>query len=353
MENVGVNVGPPSPLVKVGRAGDRPVDRAGDRPEMARWASPIGRWSPPARAPTLGPMQAQPDIEASLATLDRALTGAVAAAAASVVRVARQRGAGTGIAWTDTLIVSSNYHTPDDPVIGVAAGDDVVDRPGRVLGRDPGTDVALIAVDGGLTPIARRAGDLATGQLVFALARPGRAIRASLRGLGVIGPAVRTPAGGRVDAYLETDRALARGFGGGPLVDLAGQLIGMNTRTLIGGSDLAVPVETLARVVGALATHGRIARGYLGVGVQPAAIPAAVSDGRGRGALVVSLDDGGPAAAAGVLVGDVLIAIDGAAITGPDELRLALYDRAEATIAIDLVRGGVRTSVAATVGTRP
>ena len=277
-------------------------------------------------------MQAQPDIEASLATLDRALTGAVAAAQASVVRVARQRGAGTGIAWTDTLIVSSNYHTPDDPVIGVAAGADVVDRPGRVLGRDPGTDVALIAVDGGgLVPIARRVGDLAPGQLVFALARPGRAIRASLRGLGVIGPAVRTPAGGRVDQYLETDRALARGFGGGPLVDLAGHLVGMNTRTLIGGA----------------------ARGYLGVGVQAAAIPAAVSDGRGRGALVVSLDDGGPAAAAGVLVGDVLIAIDGAAITGPDELRLGLYDRAGATIAIDLVRGGVRTALTATVGTRP
>jgi len=354
MENVGVNVATAAPLVKVGRSPARPADRAGDRPEMASGASPIGPWWSRDRRPTLGPMQALPDLEASLATLDRALTGAVAAAAASVVRVARLRGAGTGIAWTDTLIVSSNYHTPDAPVIGVADGADVVERPGRVIGRDPGTDVAVIAVDGGgLAPIARRDAALAAGQLVFALARPGRAIRASLRGLGVIGPALRTPAGGRLDAYLETDRALARGFGGGPLVDLAGQLVGMNTRTLIGGADLAVPVATLARVVPALEAHGRIARGYLGVGVQAAAIPAASSDGRGRGALVVSLDDDGPGAAAGVLVGDVLIAIDGVAITGPDELRLALYDRAGAAVAIELVRGGARATLAATVGTRP
>jgi S1-C subfamily serine protease len=129
--------------------------------------------------------------------------------------------------------------------------------------------------------------------------------------------------------------------------------VGMNTRTLIGGADLAVPVATLARVVPALEAHGRIARGYLGVGVQAAAIPAASSDGRGRGALVVSLDDDGPGAAAGVLVGDVLIAIDGVAITGPDELRLALYDRAGAAVTIELVRGGARATLAATVGTRP
>lgn len=299
-------------------------------------------------------MQAHSDLDASLATLDRALTGAVATAAASVVRVARQRGAGSGIAWTDRLIVSSSYHTPDDPVIGVASGDDVIERPGRVLGRDPGTDVALIALDdGGLTPIARRAAPVAPGQLVFALARPGRAIRASLRALGVIGPAVRTPAGGRVDAYLETDRALPRGFGGGPLVDLAGAALGMNTRTLFGGTDLAVPIDTLSRVVAALEAHGRIARGYLGVGVQAAAIPAAISGGRGRGALVVSLEEGGPAAAAGLLVGDVVIAIDGAPITGPDDLKLALYDRAGAAVAIDLVRGGAPSAVTATVGTRP
>lgn len=300
-------------------------------------------------------MQATPEIEPSLASLDRALTGAVAAAAPGVVRVARRRGAGSGLAWTDELVVSSSYHTPDDPVIGVPAGDDVVERAGRVLGRDPGTDVALIAVDGGgLTPVARRELDgVAAGQLVFALGRPGRAIRASLRALGVLGPAVRTPAGGKVDRYLETDRQLPRGFGGGPLVDVAGRVLGMNTRTLIPGADLAVPTATLARVVDALRAHGRIARGYLGVGVQPAAIPAAVSDGRGAGALVVSLDDDGPAARAGLLVGDVLVAIDGAPVVGPDDLRVALLDRPEQPVTIDLVRGGARLAVTATVGTRP
>ncbi|MBK9030090.1 MAG: PDZ domain-containing protein [Myxococcales bacterium] len=300
-------------------------------------------------------MQHHTDIDASLVALDRALTGAVTAAAASVVRVARRRGAGSGLAWTDELVVTSSFHTPDEPTVAIADGDDVVERPARVLGRDPGTDVALLAVDGGgLAPIAQRELDgVAAGQLAFALARPGRAIRASMRALGVLGPTVRTPAGGRVDRYLETDRALPRGFAGGPLVDLAGRALGMNTRTLFPGVDLCVPITTLARVVEGLRAHGRIARGYLGVGVQPAAIPAAVSDGRGRGALVVSLDDDGPAARAGVLVGDVVIAIDGAPVTGPDDLRLAVFDRPDAEVAIDLVRGGVRAALTATVGARP
>lgn len=299
-----------------------------------------------------GFMQATSDLEATL--LDRALSTAVTTAAASVVRVARRRGAGSGLAWSASQVVTSSFHTPDEPTIAIARGDEVIELPARVVGRDPGTDVALLAVDGAeLTPIARRTDELAAGQLTFALARPGRAIRASLRALGVIGPAVRTPAGGRVDRYLETDRALPRGFAGGPLVDLAGRALGMNTRTLIPNADLCVPIATLERVVEALATHGRVARGYLGLGVQPAALPAAVTDGRGVGALVVSLDDGGPAATAGVLIGDAIIAIDGVAVTGPDELRLALYDRADAAVELALVRGGVRIALAVTVGARP
>lgn len=296
-------------------------------------------------------MQANPDVS----LLESAFPAAVAAVAPSVVRVDRRRGGGSGLVWSDELIVTSSFHTPDEPTVGVPDGDGTTERAARVLGRDPGTDLALLQVEGGgLTAAARRDLDgAAAGQLTFAVARPGRAIRASLRAIGVLGPSIRTPSGGRLDRYVETDRALPRGFAGGPLIDLAGRVLGMNTRTLVPGTDLAVPVATITRVVDALRTHGRIARGYLGIAVQPAALPPAQSDQRGRGAPIVAVDDGGPAAAAGLLVGDVVIAIDGAPILGPDDLRLALHDRPGATVAIDLVRGGERRVVNAAVGTHP
>jgi serine protease DegQ len=276
---------------------------------------------------------------------------AVARVAPSVVRVPRRRGGGSGLVWSDDLVITSSFHGGDDVALGIAADDGaIVERAATLVGRDPGTDVALYRVDGGgLTPATTRSLDgLAAGHLAFAVARPGRAIRASLRAVGVVGPEVRTPAGGRVDRYVETDRALPRGFGGGPLVDLRGEVIGMNTRTLIGGADLAVPVATIQRVVDALLAHGRVPRGYLGVGAYPAATP-----GGGRGALVASLDDGGPAAAAGIVVGDLILSVGGEPVRGPDDLRLVLADRAGATVEVSLIRAGAPLTLTLTVGTRP
>ncbi len=276
---------------------------------------------------------------------------AVARVAPSVVRVPRRRGGGSGLVWRDDLVITSSFHGGDEVALGVPAADGaIVERPATLVGRDPGTDLALYRVDGGgLTPAATRGLDgLAAGHLAFAVARPGRAIRASLRAVGVVGPEVRTPAGGRLERYVETDRALPRGFGGGPLVDLRGEVIGMNTRTLIGGTDLAVPVVTIERIVGALLAHGRVPRGYLGVGAYPAAAP-----GGGRGALVASLDDGGPGAAAGIGVGDLIVAIDGEAVRGPDDLRLVLADRAGADVELALFRGGASLTIKLNVGTRP
>lgn len=300
-----------------------------------------------------------PSAAPSTASFADALQATVAAAVAAVdravVRVDRRRGAGTGLAFTDELIITSSFHARDQLRLGVVTDDGAIsERTATVLGRDPGTDVAVARVDGGgLRPATLR--DLAgvgAGRFVLAVARPGRAVRVSLRAVGVLGPEVRTPAGGRLDAYLETDRTLPRGFAGGPLVDLDGRVLGMNTRTLIPGADLAVPAATLTRVVDALVAHGRIARGYLGVAVYPAEVATAHA-ASGRGALVASVDAGGPAAAAGLLVGDLILSLAGEPITGPDSLRLALVERAGATVELALVRGGQPLTLTATVGTRP
>ena len=281
--------------------------------------------------------------------LDRALAAAVAKIAPSVVRVARGHGqGGSGIAWSQDLAISSSYHTPDRTKVD--------DRDAEVIGRDPGTDVALLRVTGGgLTPAKFRDIDgLAVGNLALAIGRPGKTARASLRAIGVLGPEIRTPWGGRLDHYIESDRQVPRGFAGGPLVDSDGAVIGMNTRTLLRGADLAVPVATLRRVVAELEQHGGVRRGYLGVGAFPAQLPPALAQiaGRDRGALVASIDEAGPAAVAGIVVGDILVELAGVPITDPDALRLALGDRPGEVVELIVLRGGAKQTLSVTLGSR-
>jgi S1-C subfamily serine protease len=288
---------------------------------------------------------AQPALDVFHA-LDQALAAAVAAAAPSVVHVSRGHTGGTGIVWSDDLVITSSFHTPDRTKVGIGQPDGSLDeRDAEVIGRDPGTDVALLRVSGGgLAPAKLRELDgLAVGNLALALGRPGRTARASLRAIGVLGPEVKTHAGGTLDRYVESDRQIPRGFAGGPLIDADGAVIGMNTRTLVRGSDLAVPVTTLRRVVDELKQHGGVRRGYLGVGAYPSA----------QGALVASLEDGGPAATAGILVGDILVEIDGVAVHGPDSLRTVLGERPGKTVRVVLVRGGAKQELDVAIGSKP
>ncbi len=301
---------------------------------------------------------AQPALDV-FRSLDQALAAAVAAAAPSVVHVSRGRGGGTGIAWAGDLVISSSFHTPDRTRVGIGTADgELEEREAEVIGRDAGTDVALLRVTGGgLAPAKLRELDgLAVGNLALAVGRPGRTARASLRAIGVLGPELRTPWGGRLERYVESDRQIPRGFAGGPLIDADGAVIGMNTRTLVRGADLAIPTVTLRRVASELQAHGGVRRGYLGVGAYPAQLPAQLSQlagGATRGALIASVEDGGPAAVAGLIVGDLLVELDGAAIAGPDSLRAALGDRPGKAVTLVVLRGGARHELAATIGSKP
>lgn len=288
---------------------------------------------------------AQPAL-AVFQALDQALAAAVASAAPSVIQVSRgSRSGGSGIAWSDELVISSSFHTPDSTTVGIGNADGSLDeRAAEVIGRDPGTDVALLKVEGGgLTPAKFRDIDsLGVGNLALAIGRPGRTARASLRAIGVLGPSIKTHWGGTLDRYVESDRQIPRGFAGGPLIDADGAVIGMNTRTLMRGTDLAIPTVTLRRVVDELKQHGGIRRGYLGVGTYPVA----------GGALVASVEDGGPAATAGVLVGDVLVELDGVKIDHPDVLRTALGERPGKAVKLAFVRAGNRQEVDVTLGAK-
>lgn len=293
----------------------------------------------------------------ALQALDQALAAAVQAVAPSVVHVARGHGGGTGIVWSADLVISSSYHTPDRTRIGLPTADgELEDREAEVIGRDAGTDVAVLRVTGGgLTPATfRDLGDLGVGNLALAIGRPGRTARASLRAIGVLGPEIKTPYGGRLDRYVESDRQIPRGFAGGPLIDAGGAVIGMNTRTLLRGSDLAIPTVTLKRVVDELVQHGGVRRGYLGVGAYPAQLSPALAAiaGGDRGALVSSVEDGGPAATAGVIAGDILVELGGTAVTDPDTLRSAIIDRPGEVLDLVVIRGGAKQQLSVTLGSK-
>ncbi|HEY4179805.1 MAG TPA: trypsin-like peptidase domain-containing protein [Kofleriaceae bacterium] len=293
-------------------------------------------------------MTAPAPASASLSALDNALAAAVKAVGPSVVHVRRgrrDRGGGTGIAWSADLVVTSSFHTPDQTQVGLPNAEGELElRDAEVIGRDPGTDIALLRVKGGgLTPATtRELGELAVGNLALAIGRPGRSARASLRAIGVLGPEVETPYGGTLDRYIESDRQIPRGFAGGPLIDPDGAVIGMNTRTLVRGADLAVPTATLRSVVTELEQHGGIRKGYLGVGAYPSA----------TGALVASVEEGSPAATAGIIVGDIITEVAGDAVDGPDSLRGVLAKRPGEAVTLVVLRGGTRTELSVTLGSK-
>jgi S1-C subfamily serine protease len=283
-------------------------------------------------------------------------SAAVEAARSSTVRVHRQRGWSTsGTVVAEDLVVTSQHalRNADDASI---VDDQGAERSAQLVGTDAGSDIALLRVEGGgLTPPRFAAHDgLQVGQFALALGRPGKAIRASLRIIGLLSDEVQTPSGGRIERYIESDRGLPPGFRGGPLVDVEGQVIGMNTDALLRGCDLALPHATVSRVVAELVAHGRMRRAYLGVATQPLRLPAALRETlkQRSGALVVDLADNGPARDAGIRFGDVIVALDSIQVRGPRELAAALADRVGANVSVQYVRGGQVESVQLTLAER-
>ena len=159
-----------------------------------------------------------------------------------------------------------------------------------------------------------------------------------------------------MDRYIQSDVAMYPGFSGGPLIDAGGNAVGINTTAVHRGITLTIPVPTIRSVVDALVAHGRIRRGYLGIGVQPARLPATLAEqlGQETGLLVVSVESGSSAEQAGLLLGDTAIALDGQPLRYPDDLLALLSgDRIGAAVSVSIVRGGKVQEVKATIGERP
>lgn len=266
---------------------------------------------------------------------------------ASLSRVPGLHGSATGLAWqADQLVTVARIAMRRDSLeIVLPSGERAA---ATVAGRDPATDLALLRVEGApLSPAPRAEAALSVGALALVLGRPGRTVQATLGVVRALGGAWRAPSGAKIDQYIDVDASLPDGFSGGPLVNASGEVVGLNTAGLIRGGT-SLPLSTVSRVVAQLAEHGAVRRGYLGVGLTAATLP----DG-GQGLLVGSVDRDSPAAAAGLLVGDLILRFEGAATHTAEDLAFALADTsADQVVSVDILRGGEAKTVAVTLGER-
>jgi len=275
-----------------------------------------------------------------------ALADAVASAADGLVRVeGRDPLPATGIIWdAEGLIVTSHHVLERDENIkvGFQDGESVA---AELVGRDPSTDLALLRTSkqGLKAPKWADPENLRVGHFALSLGRPGANVRATMGIISALGKAWRTPAGGPVDRYLQTDTVMYPGFSGGPLVDAQGRFIGLNTSALVRGVSITVPAPTLERVVRDLQEHGSVRRDYLGVGAQPTRLPAAVAKelDQETGLLLVSVEPDSAAEKGGLFLGDTLVALGGSSLRHMDDLFNGLDgDRIGNSVTVRILRGG-------------
>lgn len=295
----------------------------------------------------------------TLVALSTELADAVERVGHSTVAIhARRRIPSSGVVWRSGVVVAASHTVRRDEDISITLPDGT-SVTATLAGRDPGTDLAVFRLPDNATSAAAAtlAPDdaLRVGALVVAVGRPGDSVTASLGAISALGGEWRTWQGGRVDRFVRLDLTIYDGFSGGPLVDAAGRVLGVNTSGLTRAAPIAIPVATVNRVTEELLTKGHVRRGYAGIAVQPVEIPERLVREHALPAetalLVVAVEPGGPADRAGIFIGDVLIAIDEAPLSEAADLLAGLSGRTP--IEVRLLRGGAPVTVSLTPGDRP
>src|SRR6266571_6485237 len=218
-------------------------------------------------------------MSTALQSLSTELADAVESAGRAVVAIhARRRIPASGVQWQPGVVVATNHTINRDENITLTLPDGTT-APASLAGRDPSTDLAVLKLAGQSLPAAsvRRDAPPKIGELVIALGRPGPGLTASW---GVVSRADgpwRTWQGAEIDSLLRLDLAIYDGFSGGPLIDAAGRVLGINTSGLARGVPVTIPVATVERVVTELMERGTIRRAYLGIGTQPVRVPESLA----------------------------------------------------------------------------
>jgi S1-C subfamily serine protease len=278
------------------------------------------------------------------------------------VRAEKSRG-GTGsgvVVAPDGLILTNSHVAGAAGASGTTARIAVTTADGqdlraRLVGDDPDTDLALLRVDEAVTLPAAALGDskkLKRGQLVIAIGNPlGFESTVTTGVVSALGRSLRARSGRLIDDVIQTDAALNPGNSGGPLVSSHGEVVGINTAVIMGAQGIcfAVAANTASFVLGELVRHGRVRRAFIGISAQQMTIPRRLRRAglmQDNAVMAGTVEAGSAADRAGLKAGDILLALDGIAITGADDLIRALTgEKIGRNVAIDVLRGTERLTV--------
>ena len=285
-----------------------------------------------------------------LASFSSATAGLVAKAAPAIVSVHSHRARASGFVWKPGLVVTADEALAEEGDVSILLADGTA-RPASIVGRDHTADIALLRFDAkeivkAIEPARLSPGAPALGSLAIVVAAARGTPSAALGVVSLVGGAWRSLRGGDIDARVELDVRLHHSQQGGLALDASGKAIGM---AVLGPRRvLVIPTATIERVAGRLETHGRIARGYLGVGLQ------AVKLDDGVGVMVMSVDKSGPSAAAGIRQGDVIVGWNDEKLSGVRPLLRSLGPDSVGSV-VDLLvrRGGEPMRFKLTIGERP
>ena len=279
------------------------------------------------------------------------MADAVATAAPSVVQVHGRRRPASGLVYADGVVVTTMRSVGREDGLRVRAhSGDTLEA--SLAGWDPATSLAVLKVPGltapAFTPSATPA---RVGHLALAVARSwSNAVTASAGVVAVIGGPLRTGRRRAIDQVIRTTAPMHDGFSGGAFLDPTGALIGMTTAAAIRGFAVVIPAAIVWKTAAHVLEHGGSARGYLGIVGQPVRLPE-----HQTGALLVTqVAPDGPAATAGLLIGDIVLALDGTPVAAPEDLLdLLTGDRVGRSATLHVLRGGAPTDVTVTIGARP
>ena len=307
------------------------------------------------------PPPVPPDDQALLDAYSRAVIDVVDRVGPTVVRLdvktgGQRGGTGSGVIVAPDGLVLTNSHVVDGAARVNVSTVDGRSLTAQVVGNDPDTDLALVRIDAPVTLPAAPLGNsklLRRGQLVIAIGNPlGFESTVTTGVVSALGRSLRARSGRLIDDVIQTDAALNPGNSGGPLVSSRGEVVGVNTAVIMGAQGIcfAVAANTASFVLGELVRHGRVRRAYIGIAAQQFTLSRrrqlAAALAQESAVMVATVEPASPADRAGIAAGDIIVALDGTAVTGADDLiRILAGEKIGRTVEVETLHNGSRRSV--------
>jgi S1-C subfamily serine protease len=293
-----------------------------------------------------------------LRLLSNQMADAVERIAPSIVLVnGRERQPASGVVYAPELVLTADHVLQQEEI--TIETSDKRKLAAQVVGRDAASDLAVLRVAGlGLEAASASAESARVGQLIMAVGRTNEeGPMASSGVVSAIGGPLRTGKGALLERYLRTDAIPYPGFSGGALIDMQGHVLGLLTTGLVQNLTLAIPMQNAVTIAETLVRQGHIKRGFLGISSQLVELPAAQRpDGAQEqeyGLLIVKVDENSPAQQGGILLGDILVKLDGHVVLDSEDLQVVLAgDRAGKTVPIEVIRGNTLHTLSVTIGQR-